>query len=383
MKLFASAAKGTEPALRDELRELRFRGVRADRGGVHFEGEKRDAYRACLWSRVALRVMTPLATFEAPDEARLYEGVRAVSLEAALSPRQTLVVSAACRSSRLTHTQYLCQLTKDAVVDRIRDRHGARPSVDKRDADVHLFLHLVKDVATLYLDFAGASLHERGFRVREAEAPLRETLAAALVRYSGWDRKSPCFDPVCGSGTLLVEAGLWAKNVAPGLGRESFGFERWAGFDSSEQTAIRELRDEARAAIKAEVPELIGRDIAEGALTTAREAAKRAGVALVLTQGSLADAECLTAGAIVANPPYGKRLERPAELSRDLGRLVDRHMDANVALLMAEDQPIGHTRRRPEPPRQLFNGDIACVVRTWATRGNAPPGTTPKAARER
>jgi len=383
MKLFASAAKGTEPALRDELRELRFRGVRADRGGVHFEGDQREAYRACLWSRVALRVMTPLATFDAPDEARLYAGVREVSLESTLSPRQTLVVSAACRSSRLTHTQYLCQLTKDAVVDRIRDRAGARPSVDKRDADVHLFLHLVKDVATLYLDFAGTSLHERGFRVREAEAPLRETLAAAVVRYSGWDRASPCFDPVCGSGTLLVEAGLWAKNVAPGLGRERFGFERWAGFDASEEAAMRELRGEARAAIKTEVPPLFGRDIAEGALATARQAAERAGITLELAQGSLADAEDPTAGAVVANPPYGKRLERPAELSRDLARLVDRQMDSNIALLMAEDQPIGHTRRRPEPPRQLFNGDIACVVRTWATRGNAVPSATPKGARER
>jgi putative N6-adenine-specific DNA methylase len=382
MKLFASAAKGTEPALRDELRELGFRGVRADRGGVHFEGDNREAYRACLWSRVALRVMTPLATFDAPDEARLYAGVRAVSLEAVLSPRQTLVVSAACRSSRLTHTQYLCQLTKDAVVDRIRDQNGARPSVDKRDADVHLFLHLVKDVATLYLDFAGTSLHERGFRVREAEAPLRETLAAAVVRYSGWDRASPCFDPVCGSGTLLVEAGLWAKNVAPGLGRERFGFERWAGFDASEQTAMRELRDEARAAIRTDVPELVGRDISEAALATARQAAKRAGIALELVQGTLADAEYPSAGAIVANPPYGKRLERPAELTRDLARLVDRHMDSKVALLMAEDQPIGHTRRRPEPPRSLYNGDIACVVRTWATRRDAAPGTTPRDARE-
>lgn len=368
MKLFATAAKGTEPALRDELRELRFRGVRADRGGVHFEGERRDAYRACLWSRVALRVLTPLATFDAPDEARLYEGVRSIDLEPALSPRQTLVVSAACRSSRLTHTGYLCQLTKDAVVDRIRDRHGARPSVDKQDADVHLFLHLVKDVATLYIDYSGTSLHERGYRARQAEAPLRETLAAAVVRYSGWDRKSPLFDPACGSGTLLVEAGLWARNVAPGLARSEFGFERWAGFDATERATMAELRAEARAAVVAEAPPLAGRDISEAALSLARESARRAGVTLELTAGPLADAEHTSAGAVVVNPPYGKRLERPAELGRELARLVDRQQDSSVALLMAEDQPIGHTRRRPEPPRPLYNGDIACIVRTWAVR---------------
>jgi putative N6-adenine-specific DNA methylase len=365
MQFFATAAKGTEPALRDELRELGLSGVRADRGGVHFEGERRAAYRACLWSRIALRVLAPLAKFEAPDEEQLYAGVRAVELDAVLDPGRTLVVSAACRSSYLTHTGYLCQLTKDAVVDRIRDRRGARPSVDKRDADVHLFLHLVKDVATLYLDFAGQSLHERGFRAPDAIAPLRETLAAAVVRYSGWDRKSPLVDPACGSGTLLVEAGLWAKNVAPGLARERFGFERWVGFDTTERRAMEELRAEARAAVRAEVPPLAGRDVSEAALGLVRKSAGRAGLAVRLEHGSLADATEPAAGAIVLNPPYGKRLERPGELARDLARLVDRHPAAHLALLMAEDQPIGHTRRRPAPPRSLFNGDIACVLRTW------------------
>ncbi|HEV8549288.1 MAG TPA: THUMP domain-containing protein [Polyangiaceae bacterium] len=383
MKFFATAAKGTEPALRDELRELRFRGVRADRGGVHFEGEEREAHRACLWSRVALRVLTPLSTFDAPDEASLYERVRAVDLERALSPRHTLVVSAACRSSRLTHTGYLCQLTKDAVVDRLRDAHGARPSVDKHDADVHLFLHLVKDVATLYLDFAGASLHERGFRAREAEAPLRETLAAALVRYSGWDRRRPFFDPTCGSGTLLVEAGLWARNIAPGLSRERFGFERWAGFDATERAAFEELKAEARAAALPEAPPLLGRDVSEPALALARKSLSLAGLRGEFQQGELGEAECAEASAVVANPPYGKRLARPADLARDLAKLVDRHPDANVTLLMAQDQPLGRTRRRPEPPRELFNGDIACVVRTWAALRARPSGLNPRDARER
>ena len=365
MRFFASAAKGTEPALRDELRELRFHAVRADRGGVHFEGDLRAGYRACLWSRIALRVLTPLSTFDAPDEAAFYEGVRAIELDGTLGPQQTLVVSAACRSSRLTHSGYLCQLTKDAVVDRIRDRHGARPSVDKRDADVHLFVHLVKDVATLYLDLAGQSLHQRGFRAPSAEAPMRETLAAAVLRYSGWDRKSPLCDPACGSGTLLIEAGLWAKNVAPGLARERFGFERWVGFDAAEQSALAELRAEARAAALADAPPLIGRDISEEALVLARKSASLAGVGLRLELGALGDADEPSAGAVVANPPYGKRLTRPAELARELAHLVDRYPDAKVAFLMAEDQPIGHTRRRPEPPRSLYNGDIACVLRSW------------------
>jgi putative N6-adenine-specific DNA methylase len=369
VNFFATAAKGTEPALRDELRELRFRGVRADRGGVHFEGDAYEGYRACLWSRIAVRLLTPLASFDAPHERAFYDSVRVVDLSEVLTPKQTLIVSAAVRSSRLTHTEYLSQLTKDAVVDRIRDRTGLRPSVDKHAADVHLFVHLVKDVATLYLDFAGEPLHRRGFRVAGAEAPIKETLAAAVLRYSGWDRRTALADPLCGSGTLLIEAGLWAKNVAPGLSREKFGFERWANFDATAAAAYAGLKSEAKAAVKSDVPLLVGRDASAEAVAQTQEAAVRASLSLDLSVQELADHVTFeSAGTIVANPPYGRRLERSAELARELARLVDRHQQSRVALLMASDQPIGHTHRRPEPPREVFNGNIPCVVRSWATR---------------
>lgn len=354
--------------MRDELRELRFSGVRADRGGVHFEGTLREGYRACLWSRIAMRVLMPLATFDAANERFLYDGVRAVDLEPFLTPRHTLVVGASCRSSRLTHTEYLSQLTKDAVVDRLRDRFGSRPNVDKKDPDVRLFLHLVNDVATLYLDLAGEPLNRRGFRPGGAEAPLKETLAAAVLRYSGWDRKSAIVDPFCGSATLLVEAGLWAQNRAPGLSRARFGFERWARFDRTEKDVFEAQRAEARAALVRDLPPLIGRDTSEQALTLARSAASRAALPLVLELGPARDALVAGAGAVVANPPYGKRLARPAELARDLAYLVDRHPNAHVAFLLAETQPMGRTRRRPEPPRHVFNGDLPCVVRCWLPR---------------
>lgn len=369
MKFFVSAAKGTEPALRDELRELGLRAVRADRGGVHVDGSWSDGPRICLHSRIASRVLTPLSTFDAPDERAFYDGVRDVSLDHVLTPKQTLVVSAACRSSRLNHTEYLCQLTKDAVVDRIRDRRGARPSVDKRDADVRLFVHLVKDVATLYLDLAGEPLHRRGFRAAGAEAPLRETLAAAVLRYSGWDRSSSLCDPACGSGTLLIEAAMWARRIAPGLGRPKFGFERWATFDRAAAADLDTLRGEARAAILKDGPRVAGRDVSREALEQAGAMARRAGVTLELAESPLADLDDPTFGAVVANPPYGRRLERPGELGRDLARLVDRHPNADVALLLAEEQPLQRTRRRPAPPRAVFNGDIPCVVRAWAARG--------------
>jgi putative N6-adenine-specific DNA methylase len=368
MHFFATAAKGTEPALRDELREHRFDGVRADRGGVHFEGEESEGWRACLWSRIAIRVMTPLASFSAPDERAYYEAVHAVELEPVLTPKQTLVVSSACRSSRITHTEYLNQLTKDAIVDRMRDRHGERPSVSKQDADVHFFVHLVKDEATLYLDLAGESLHRRGYRAHSAEAPLKESLAAAVVRYSGWDRETPFVDPMCGSGTLAVEAALWAKNVAPGLGRSRFAFERWGSFDAAAKTKMTELRDAARSAIRSEIPPIFGRDASERTLRLARTSAQKASVDVTFEVGPLADFEHEGAGAIVSNPPYGKRLEQALDLPRDLAKLVDRHPASRVALIMAAEQPIGRTRRKPEPAREVFNGNIECVVRAWAPK---------------
>src|SRR5215469_6405912 len=195
MRFFATAAKGTEPALRDELRELRLPRVRADRGGVHFEGEMTDAATACLWSRVAVRVLLEVATFHAPDGGALYDGTRAVDWGAWMTPRTTMAVRATCRSSALTHSQFVAQKTKDAVVDRLRDRFGARPSVDRADPDVGVTLHLARDRATLYLDVGGAALHDRGWRTRPGPAPLRETLAAAVVRLSGWDRVRPLADP--------------------------------------------------------------------------------------------------------------------------------------------------------------------------------------------
>ena len=368
MRFFATAAKGTEPALRDELRELRFAGVRADRGGVHFEGEASEGMRACLWTSIAIRVLSPLSTFQAPDERAYYEAVHAVELDSVLSPKHTLVVSSACRSSRITHTEYLNQLTKDAIVDGIRERHGARPSVDKQNPDVHFFVHLVKDEATLYLDLAGEPLHRRGYRARAAEAPLKESLAAAVIRYSGWDRETPFVDPMCGSGTLAVEAALWAKNVAPGLSRQRFGFERWASFDEAARAAMNDLRAEARAAVRAVTPPILGRDASDRVLKLARSAARNAGVEVAFEVAALHDFELLSAGAVVSNPPYGKRLERALDLPRDLARLVDRHPASHVALLMAADQPIGRTRRKPEPPREVYNGNIECIVRTWGPK---------------
>lgn len=362
-RFFATAAKGTEPLLRDELLELGLPRVRADRGGVHFGAEPRDAYRACLWSRIALRVLEPLTEFACPDEDALYAGVRRVDFRRVLDPESTLAVRAACRSSRLTHTQYISQLTKDAIVDQLRERLGARPSVDRRSPDVQLFVHLVKDRATVYLDYSGDSLHEHGFRQQQGAAPLKETLAAALVRYSGWDRASPLVDPMCGAGTLLLEAGSWAARRAPGLSRGQLGFERWADFDASARKLLAELREEAASAARPLELSLLGSDTDARALEAARANAERAGLRLNLRLAPLKSAvPSAERGGLVTNPPYGERLQRGPDTAGELAGCLRRFESYHRALIVP---------RSFELPLEadgfllVYNGAIECELRRY------------------
>ncbi len=361
MRFFATAAKGTEPALRDELRELRLPRVRADRGGVHFEGELVEAARACLWSRVALRILLEVDAFEAPSGEALYEGTRAVDWSSWLTPRTTLAVRATCRSSRLTHSQFVAQRTKDAVVDRLRDRFGERPSVDREDPDVLLAVHVAADRATLYLDVGGASLHKRGWRSRAGEAPLRETLAAAVLRLSGWDRERTLLDPMCGAGTIAIEAAAWARRVAPGLGRERFGFERWASHDDALRRHVERLRAEARAAKLASGPRIVACDADARAVANARDNARAAGVDVAVERRDVRDLEPLDPpGFVVTNPPYGERLAAEDTLYDDLGRSLRRLRGHTIALLAGTPAIARAMRREPDKWWILHNGPLEC-----------------------
>jgi len=369
MRFFATAAKGTEPALRDELKELRLRGVRADRGGVHFEGDMGDAARVCLWARVAVRVLLEAGRFEAPDAQALYAGVREVDLGPWMTPETTLAVRATCRSSRLTHSQFVAQKTKDAIVDVLRDRFGERPDVDLGDPDVGVAVHLARDQATLYLDVGGGSLHERGWRARGGEAPLRETLAAAVLRLSGWDRESVLVDPMCGAGTIAIEAATWSRRMAPGLSRARFGFERWASHDDAEKAAMRDLRERTRAESVREGPPVRASDVDALSVERTRANARRAGVEIVIERRDVRDlAPTARTGFVVTNPPYGERLEHDEALYADLAKALAR-MHGHTAGLLAGSPAIARAMRR-EPERWwiLHNGPIECRLLVYKMR---------------
>jgi len=373
---FATAAKGTEGALRDELKSLRLPGVRADRGGVHFRGTLADGMKACLWSRTAMRVLLSLGAQEAKGADALYDAVFSIPWEDHLSARRTFAVHATVRSSELTHSHFVALRAKDAIVDRMRERTGDRPSVDTHKPDVHVVVHLARDRVEVSLDLSGEPLHRRGWRVEAKEAPLRETLAAAVLLLGGYDPKQPFLDPMCGSGTLAIEAALIARNIAPGRGRH-FGFMRWPAWGDEEARAFRALQEEARslALPKAPAP-ILARDRFADPLEIAHRNAERAGVAgsIEFEQQDARDLVPLPPGCqIFVNPPYGERLGgkrlQLEGLYRGFGEAYA-PFEEEVPLVVLSGSPLferafGHRVRWRHP---LYNGPLEAHLLRYGPR---------------
>ena len=249
-KFFVTCARGLEELVAAELAGLAIGGAQIERGGVSFTGSFLDGCRACLWLRTASRVLLPLADFPVTTPQELYDGVRRIDWPNYLRPEMTMAVDSVLRDSAMTHSGFVALKSKDAIVDTVRDRHGRRPSVDTKSPDLRVNVHLVRNRCTVSLDLSGDPLDRRGYRLDRNKAPLRENLAAALVAFSGWTGEVPLYDPMCGSGTIIVEAALLASRTAPGLLRERFGFQGWPGHDP---TAWRGVLGEAKELRKREL----------------------------------------------------------------------------------------------------------------------------------
>jgi putative N6-adenine-specific DNA methylase len=377
MRFFATCAKGTEGALRRELTALRLPAVRGARGGVSFEGPLEAGLRACLHARTAMRILLELGTFPAPDAEALYAGARTIDWTPWIEVRTTLAVEATVSSSAITHSGFAALKVKDAVVDTLRDRHGARPDVAPKDPDVRVVLHLARDQAAVSLDLAGAPLHRRGYRAAMTDAPLKETLAAAILILGDVSTDLPFVDPMTGSGTLAIEHALRARRIAPGLGR-AFGFQRWPGYRGSVQSAWDRMREEARAAILPRAPApILARDGHPKAIRAARanlEAAALSGD-VTLEQADARDlAPIAEHGTLVSNPPYGERLGGADEgadaaevrvqakklggFYRGLAEMVERH-HGWTALFLSGNPLLARTiPLRPEIDHRLWNGPL-------------------------
>jgi 23S rRNA (guanine2445-N2)-methyltransferase / 23S rRNA (guanine2069-N7)-methyltransferase len=374
MKLFVPCAKGLEYLLADELSALGAGRATAAVAGANAEGEATLVYRVLLESRLASRALWPLAEFECPDEAALYEGVYAIDWSEHLDTGLTLAVDANVSGTGITHARFAALRVKDAVVDQFRQRGGQRPSVDTEAPDIRINVSVRKGQAAVSIDLGGP-LHRRGWRQMQGEAPLKETLAAAVLLRGGWPAVHAdgggLLDPMCGSGTLVIEAALMAAEVAPGLQR--FG-ERlptgWLGFDVAQWTTLCDAARARGAAGRAVLrPCLFGSDSDPHAVRAAQANAEAAGVAAAMAFSvcDVLDLEApdagLKTGLVACNPPYDQRLMADTSLYRELGDALKRAVPDWRAAILAGDRDLARaTGIRARKVYGVFNGALECAL---------------------
>lgn len=369
---FVTAAAGTADLLAAELTALGLEGAREVQGGVACEGTLADAYRACLESRIALRVLWQLARFPAADAAALYAGVRTIDWREHLDADGTLAVDFSGSVPGITNTQFGAQRVKDAVVDQFREATGTRPSVDRDSPAIRINAHAARGSLTLAIDLSGESLHRRGYRGGQGAAPLKENLAAAILVRAGWPAIAAAggafVDPMCGSGTLPIEAALIAADIAPGLLRERFGFERWKRHDAAAWTALRAAAEARRQPDLLAPGRIRGFDRDAVAIRDAEQNAARAGLGkrLFLQRCELEKLPAAPApgGLFAVNPPYGERLGETDELRALYALLGERLREGyrgwDAAVFTgnpALGRELGINARRTH---RMMNGPIEC-----------------------
>lgn len=375
LKLFATCPKGVGDILAAELISFGAEDIKESAAGVSFSGTIEVAYRACLWSRVASRVLLHLADFQVTSEEDLYQGIRQIPWEEHFSPDSTFAVNASGKAGTVDHTHYASLKVKDAVVDRFRDLFDKRPSVDIRQPDIRLNLHMARDLGTISLDLSGEALHRRGYRHEKGKAPLKENLAAAILIRAGWPQLaadgSPFIDPMCGSGTLPIEAALMATDIAPGIFRSSFGFLGWKKHQAGIWT---NLQVEARYRMKdglERVPVILGYDSDRAAVKAALDNLQRAGLDKRvhferLDLGSLTVPPAVRGrkGLIIVNPPYGERLGEGEDLKAlysTIGeRLRTEFIEWRAAVFTGNPELGKEMGLRAVKTNNLYNGTIKC-----------------------
>ena len=371
----ATAPMRMEQLLAEELRNLGAVDVAESRVGASFNGTLETAYKTCLWSRTANRILLPLASFAAETPAALYEGVQCVSWSDHFGVTQSFAVECNSSRSQISHSHFAALKVKDAIADQFRERQGARPSVQVEQPDILINLYLLRDQATLSLDLSGESLHRRGYREQGLGAPLKENLAAAMLLRAGWPemaaRGGALLDPMCGSGTLPIEAALMAADIAPGLLRRHWGFLHWKQHDETLWNRLLAEAHVRREKGLAQLPVIVGCDQSAPAVRSAQTNAARAGLQgrVRFEQRELSQAAPVSAavnGLVVANPPYGERLGRDSDLPRLYRLLGDtlkqRFTGWQAAILTGTPELGKRLGLRARKIYSLFNGAIECKL---------------------
>jgi len=366
-EMIAKTFQGLEEVLARELEELGATDIEIGRRAVSFRGDKEMMYRANFCLRTAVRVLKPIAHFEAGDADAVYDAVKAIDWTNYLDLDTSFAVDAVVYSQTFRHSKFLSYKVKDAIADFFRERTGKRPNISVTSPDIRLNIHVAETDCTLSLDSSGDSLHLRGYRVATCAAPLNEVLAAGLVKLSGWDMQSTLIDPFCGSGTIAIEAALMARNIYPGIFRKEFGFEKWKDFD-------RDLLDRIYNDDSAERPfdhKIYASDINLPTLEGAMANAKSAGVSDIIefTQKDFRQFEQPEMPAtIITNPPYGARLTPPDLLGlyKTIGeRLKNAFKGGEAWVISSRYEIFDNIGLRPSVKLPLYNGSIECEFRKY------------------
>ena len=373
-QMLAKTFKGLEEVLAGELIELGANNVQIQRRAVAFTGDMRMLYTANFCLRTASRILVPIATFKAKKADDIYQQVMQIDWAQYMTPKTSFSIDATVYSDLFRHSQFITYRVKDAIVDYWMEHAGARPSVQLTSPDLYLNVHIAGDLVTLSLDSSGESLHKRGYRVANTQAPINEALAAGMLLLAGWKGQSDFYDPMCGSGTLLIEAALIARNIAPGVFRKSFAFEKWANFDAdlfedvySDDSRERDFKHKiygsdagfyaAQAAIKNVESAGLNRDIEVRQIRV--QELKLTGDEARNTEGAL----------VMINPPYGERLSQDKDVLRlyqDMGTTLKHQFSGATAwIISSNEDALKCVGLRPAKRIHLVNGDLECLLNKY------------------
>ncbi len=370
-QMLAKTFKGLEQVLASELIDLGANNVQVERRAVSFTGDKRMLYTANFCLRTASRILVPIATFKAKKTDDIYEQVKQLDWAQYMTAKTTFLIDATVYSDLFRHSQFITYRVKDAIVDWWMEHGGVRPSVQLTNPDIYLNVHIAGDIVTLSLDSSGESLHKRGYRVANTQAPINEALAAGMLLLAGWKGQSDFYDPMCGSGTLLIEAALIARNIAPGIYRKGFAFEKWADFDADLFEDI--YSDDSRE--RDFEHKIYGSDAGFYAVQAATKNVHSANLQrdievkqIRVQELRLADKNTENA-LVMMNPPYGERLSQDKDVLRlyqDMGTTLKHQFSgASAWIISSNEEALKCIGLKPAKRIHLVNGDLECLFNKY------------------
>lgn len=364
----AKTLQGLEGVLAEELKGIGAKDIEIQRRAVSFKGDKKCLYKANFLTRTALRILKPVAVFQVKTPDDVYSAIKKLKLEEFISADKTFSIDTTLYSEQINHSRYVTYKAKDAIVDYFSEKYGKRPSVSVSNPDIYFNLHISHTTCTLSLDSSGAPLFKRGYRVAQTEAPINEVLAAGLLLLSGWKGQSDFIEPMCGSGTIAIEAAMIALNIAPGLFRKEFAFERWTDFDKDLFEEI--YNDDSRE--REFKHKIYASDISAKAITVANANIKSAGLSKYIETKVMDMAELPAQEKpvhLVFNPPYGERLNEFSikQLYSSIGTTLKHKLPGSNAWIISSTY-VGFDNIGLKPTKKipLINGDLKCEFRHYS-----------------